>query len=689
RVAFIVGREGGVTELWVISREGANAVRLARGEMEFFNEMDWSPRSDALVFTRTPTGSNTNANSEIWRVQFGEPSSNTLTRLTFNNLEEARPRFSPDGNSLAFLREGDVFVEPLAAFVPPSGNPPTPTSEVPPAPALPEAPLAVSAQLTPPAFIRVSHTPANAGYPNCRPPTIAIGEIDVIPFETYVKWVTPSESPASWDPDALKSQAVAARTYGWRRILDRVGYTFDVYDSTADQAMCELKEAASTDAATDQTRGQYLAYNGDIILAQYGAENSDPTTTTPNGLPYNQYLIAVDDPVGLARTLSGHGRGMSQWGAQRWATQYDWNYEQILLHYYSNTTLEAPFAPAPDITAPIGSLILPWSNWGVNSNRTLLVANASDNSSSIAGLDFIATFSNGVTATLAHLTGKPWQYVADASAVPNQNPILVSARIVDGAGNSFTGNPTRFALDRILPTGTMTAPAITAVPTITLNLNATDLGSSGLTSMAFSNNWVWEGENQYVDNATTPPPSGAPVSDTDALNGSSMRGLVGTNPAGFWFGPYTTDLPFNQKYRAYFRVKTDNVLTTTEVAMLDVVVNAGSNVLGIKRLRGIDFRAANQYQEFYVDFYYSVACNPNCLEFRVAYRATANLWLDRILVVSYPEPYAPTKQWILPPGQGLQRVIAKFIDGAGNISADSSAFVKFTPTLFIPALLRR
>ena len=149
------------------------------------------------------------------------------------------------------------------------------------------------------------------------------------------------------------------------------------------------------------------------------------------------------------------------------------------------------------------------------------------------------------------------------------------------------------------------------------------------------------------------------------------------------------DPPFNQKYRAYFRLKTDNVLTTTEVAMLDVVVNAGSNVLGIKRLRGTDFRAANQYQEFYVDFYHDIDCNPNCLEFRVAYRATANLWLDRILVVSYPEPYAPTKQWILRPGPGLQRVIAKFIDGAGNISADSSAFVKFTPTLFIPALLRR
>jgi hypothetical protein len=254
--------------------------------------------------------------------------------------------------------------------------------------------------------------------------------------------------------------------------------------------------------------------------------------------------------------------------------------------------------------------------------------------------------------------------------------------ITDSSGNSFTGNSTRFALDRVLPTGTMGVQTVSTVPTVTLNLNAADSGSSGLSLMTFSNNWVWEGESQQVD-MPGGQPSGTPISDTDALNGSAKQGLVGTNPAGYWFGPYTTDPPISQTYRAYFRLKTDNVLTTTEVAMLDVVVNAGANVLGIKRLSGTDFRAANKYQEFYVDFYHNVACSP-CLEFRVAYRATANLWLDRILVVKYPDPYFPTKQWVLSPGTPPQGVIAKFIDGAGNISAD----VKLDWRQFLPALFR-
>ena len=34
----------------------------------------------------------------------------------------------------------------------------------------------------------------------------------------------------------------------------------------------------------------------------------------------------------------GHGRGLQQWGALGYAVDHVWSYEQILQHYYSNTT---------------------------------------------------------------------------------------------------------------------------------------------------------------------------------------------------------------------------------------------------------------------------------------------------------------------------------------------------------------
>jgi SpoIID/LytB domain protein len=47
---------------------------------------------------------------------------------------------------------------------------------------------------------------------------------------------------------------------------------------------------------------------------------------------------------------SGHGRGMGQWGAFGYASEYGWGYKQILSHYYGGTTLGTLTAPEPAIT---------------------------------------------------------------------------------------------------------------------------------------------------------------------------------------------------------------------------------------------------------------------------------------------------------------------------------------------------
>jgi hypothetical protein len=103
------------------------------------------------------------------------------------------------------------------------------------------------------------------------------------------------------------------------------------------------------------------------------------------------------------------------------------------------------------------------------------------------------------------------------------------------------------------------------------------------------------------------------------------------------------------------------------VAILEVVDEYGQSLLGLLRLRGIDFRAPNTYQEFAVDLNYMTQGSAG-LEFRTYFTGAADLALDRVMVVTYPEPYQ--NGLILEPSQ-LGGLRVKFLDGAGNISADS------------------
>jgi hypothetical protein len=266
-----------------------------------------------------------------------------------------------------------------------------------------------------------------------------------------------------------------------------------------------------------------------------------------------------------------------------------------------------------------------------------------------------------------------WSTVWDVSAFSDtttSRAITLSILVTDGAGNVQTQTQAvRIGLDRRPPTETtaLIGDVYTDAVTITISsLAAADPDpGSGVQAMAFSNEgWAWEGEGLYHV-----PGTGEVVEDEDALNGWAWRGLAGTHAAGAWYGPYTYVLPPRHAYRAYFRLKTNDVATTTEIATLDVVDNGGERLLGLRRLHGTDFRAADTYQEFPVDFNYADVGTAG-LEFRIAFYAAADLYLDRVLVVGYPVEFAVSARWRLTPGEGLKTVTVKFVDGAGNVSAD-------------------
>jgi hypothetical protein len=658
-LAYVVAADDLSPALWVadVLQEEAPTL-LVQGQMEVFSEPSWSPDGRSLAFSRMPLGAETASASDLWLV---DADGQNLRPLLQNDLEESHPVWSPDGRHIAFNRAGDVWILNLTQPLKETG---LPSSD----PSLPRVP---AVQQTPPLTIRVFHDELNT----CR--NIPLGRIDVLDFEEYVKRVVPAEVWASWPGETLKAQAVAARTYGWRHVLYPASDDYDVTDSARFQNMCNQKYA-TTNAAVDATHGQYVAYQGDIIVALYSAENGSPTRDAP-GYPY---LKAVEDPVSFGQERYGHGWGMSQWGAYRWAAWHGWGYQQILAHYYTGVTIELPSTGGP---LPLAGITLPWSDHYVTANHVYIAVNASDEESDVQAVEFRAV-AQAVTATAGLPTtgtltlpitgtsgddgwGIVWE-VTGLSDTTTSTAIALFVSVADGTGLVQTKTHTvTIGLDRRPPTETMVAVqgAYTSVLSVTLSgLSAVDPSpGSGVESMAFGNEeWVWEGEDLYHVLDT-----GEVVTDEDALNGQAWRGLAGVHSPGAWFGPYTYVLPAGYAYRAYYRLKTNGVTNTAEIATLDVVDNGGERSLGLRRLRGTDFRAADTYQEFPVDFGY-----PNTgtmgLEFRVDFRATRDLYLDRVLVVGYPVDYAPSAQWRLSPGEGDKTIIIKFIDGAGNVSAD-------------------
>lgn len=135
--------------------------------------------------------------------------------------------------------------------------------------------------------------------------------VDRVPLESYLRSVTPSESPSSWPAAALQAQAIAARTYTVHSMNSAGPY--DICDSTQCQvysgvaaysatgSLVRSYEAASTDAAVAATDGQIRLYNGTPILAQFSS--ADGGWTSAGGEPY---LPARADPYDGVVPNSSH-----------------------------------------------------------------------------------------------------------------------------------------------------------------------------------------------------------------------------------------------------------------------------------------------------------------------------------------------------------------------------------------------
>lgn len=125
--------------------------------------------------------------------------------------------------------------------------------------------------------------------------------INHIYIENYLFGVVPKEIPASSPADALKAQAIVARSYTYTSLNNHINEDYNLCSTTHCQVYGGYEwEHPSTNQAIIHTYGEYVAYNGQVVNTTYHSNSGGYTESSENvwggKLPY---LVGVKDTFSL------------------------------------------------------------------------------------------------------------------------------------------------------------------------------------------------------------------------------------------------------------------------------------------------------------------------------------------------------------------------------------------------------
>lgn len=130
-----------------------------------------------------------------------------------------------------------------------------------------------------------------------------------------------------------------------------------------------------------------------------------------------------------------------------------------------------------------------------------------------------------------------------------------------------------------------------------------------------------------------PSKTGKVIKDANSSGGKALNYVPGILPEGWaQFGPYKVDnanVVVGGRYRAAFKLRTDNNTVSDVIALVNVY-NSEKDLNYVLPVRGTDFTAANQYQEFVVDF---PMADKDMMEFRVYVTGKGQLTMDKVSVL--------------------------------------------------------
>lgn len=183
------------------------------------------------------------------------------------------------------------------------------------------------------------------GYEACE--SITVEGSGTYPLEDYVAGVIEHEAYKDENIEALKAQAVAARTYA---IYKTNNCTTSIENSQFSQTFSETPSDIAKSAAT-ATSGQVLTYNDQVFLSEYDSfcyedgrcpdstKNEDGTyTVTYTRQPNNEthkITLSQEKQYGRIVIAAGHAHGMSQLVSYQMASEGK-KYDEILKFFYSD-----------------------------------------------------------------------------------------------------------------------------------------------------------------------------------------------------------------------------------------------------------------------------------------------------------------------------------------------------------------
>jgi stage II sporulation protein D len=148
--------------------------------------------------------------------------------------------------------------------------------------------------------------------------------VNVVALESYLLGVVPGEMPKEWPLEALKAQAVAARTYAVANLVE--GRNFDLYSDTRSQLYYGADaEAPGPTRAVEETRGQVLSFAGAPAETFYFSSSGGSTLSALDAFgqevpylhsvedtwdsvsPHHQWQTQLIGPAQLARRLGLRG----------------------------------------------------------------------------------------------------------------------------------------------------------------------------------------------------------------------------------------------------------------------------------------------------------------------------------------------------------------------------------------------
>ena len=173
--------------------------------------------------------------------------------------------------------------------------------------------------------------------------------VNVLSVEDYLRGVVPLEMGRHDETklEALKAQAVTARTYAFQRMLARTGDDFDLYASVQDQVYGgAAAEHPTSDRAIRETAGRVLLYNDSLAHCYYHSTCGGETASRHEmwGGPVIPYLVSKPDTDASGRAWCRASRYMD------WTQSWDASALAAILRKNLSSANAGPAAPFTRIT---------------------------------------------------------------------------------------------------------------------------------------------------------------------------------------------------------------------------------------------------------------------------------------------------------------------------------------------------